>query len=115
VLAFTVRVAEPEAAVAPVRVESSSALLAVAETVVPEATPETEMLSALDDTTLSAGTGNAIALAVVVPPVAEDAAMVSVWVFADAATPVRPRVNAATRPIASLLSFIGFLLSLRLD
>ncbi len=78
VLAFTVRVAEPDAAVAPVRVDSSSALVAVAETVVPEATPETEMLSALDDTTLSAGTGKAIAVAEVVPPVAEEAATVSV-------------------------------------
>jgi len=78
VLAFTVRVAEPDAAVAPVRVDSSSALVAVAETVVPEATPETEMLSALDDTTLSAGTGKATAVAEVVPPVAEEAATVSV-------------------------------------
>jgi hypothetical protein len=115
VLAFTVRVAEPEAAVAPVRVDSSSALVAVAETVVPEATPETEMLNAFEDDTLSAGTGNAIAVAEVVPPVADTVATVSVWVLADAATPVRPRVNAATRPIASLLSFIGFLLSLNLD
>jgi hypothetical protein len=78
VLAFTVRVAEPEAAVAPVRVDRSSALVAVAETVVPLATPETEMLSALDDTTLSAGTGRATAVAEVVPPVADAAATVRV-------------------------------------
>jgi hypothetical protein len=75
---------------------------------VPEAAPETEMLNALEDDTLSAGTGNAIAVAEVVPPVADTVAMVSVWVLADAATPVRPMVNAATRPIASLLSFIVF-------
>jgi hypothetical protein len=108
VLAFTVRVAEPDTAVAPVSVDKSKALVAVADTVVPAATPETEMLSAFDAVTLPSTTGNAIAVAEVAPPFAETVATVSVWVLADAATPVRPMVNAATRPIASLLSFIVF-------
>jgi hypothetical protein len=82
--------------------------VAVADTVVPAATPETEMLSAFDAVTLPSTTGNAIAVAEVVPPVADTVATVSVWVLADAATPVRPRVNTATRPMASLLSFIFF-------
>jgi hypothetical protein len=82
-LAFTVSVAEPEAAVAPVSVDSNSALVAVAETVAPAAIPETEILSAFEDVTVSAGTGNAIAVAEVVPPVAETVATVSVCVLAD--------------------------------
>jgi hypothetical protein len=65
---FTATVADPLATVAADKVDSNSALVAVAETVVLLAIPETETLSALDtETVLSAGTGRAIAVAAVVP------------------------------------------------
>jgi hypothetical protein len=104
VLAFTVRVADPDAAVAPVSVDSRAALVAVAETVVPAATPETEMLSAFDAVTLPSTTGKAMAVAEVAPPFAETVATVSVWVLADDGT--IDSVVAASAITAAIDSFL---------
>jgi hypothetical protein len=112
VLAFTTRVAEPEAAVAPVSVDSKAALVAVAETVAPAATPETEMLSAFDAVTLPSTTGSAMAVAEVAPPVAETVATVSVWVFAAAGVVASsPSDSAATMAIESFLNEVMYLLN----
>jgi len=104
VLAFTVTAAEPDALVAPVSVVSRNAFVAVAETVVPAATPETEMLRALDDVMVSPGTGRATAVAEVVPPEAEAPATVSVCVLAEAAR--TGRVVAARARDSAIASFL---------
>jgi hypothetical protein len=108
---FTEIVLDPLAAVAPVRVDSSNALVAVAETVVLLASPDTEMLKAFEAVTESPGTGKATAVAEVVPPVAAAPAMVSVCVFADAGTADKvAAVSAVTTAIVSLDSFIYLLI-----
>jgi hypothetical protein len=92
-------------------------LVAVADTVVPAATPETEMLRAFEDVTVSDGTGSAIAVAEVAPPDADTVATVSVCVLADdgvidsvvAASAITAAIDSFFKEVMYSSLYIGFL------